>query len=58
MKITIEPTGADREEFPKVALEVPDDDLSIEDALDLVKRGLIGFGYVIPGELIDGPTDE
>lgn len=48
MRITIEPTARGLDgEFPnsKVILELPTDDVFVEDALDMVKRALVAWGF-------------
>lgn len=50
MKVTIEPTGDQRMwsaecAHPKVVVEVPHDDLSFDDMIDVLKRCLHGMGY-------------
>jgi len=51
MKITIEPTKDQSKEkpdmkYPIVTIEVPDDDLNIDDVLEmLINPALIGYGY-------------
>ena len=48
MKITIEPSADQTEEeyaYPKVTLEVPRDDLVIDEAADIVRQALLGWGF-------------
>ena len=57
MKITIEPSADQTGEefpYPKVTLEVPNDELNINEAGDLVRAALLawGFGEISVDELI------
>lgn len=48
MKVTIEPTQDQTGEthpFPKVAIDSPHDDLDIEEAMSLVERALVAWGF-------------
>ncbi len=48
MKVIIEPTSDQtKEQYPydKVSIESPHDDLHIDDAMDLVHRALIAWGF-------------
>lgn len=48
MRITIEATANGALAAypkPKVILELPTDDMAVEDALDLVQRALVAWGY-------------
>ena len=48
MKITIEPSQDQTGEeyaYPKVTLEIPRDDVMIEEAADMVRQVLLGWGF-------------
>lgn len=48
MKVIIEPTGDQaKEEYPydKILIESPRDDLHIDDAMNLVHRALVAWGF-------------
>jgi len=48
MKITIEPSADQMGEeypYPKVTLEVPRDDVMIEEAADMMRQALLGWGF-------------
>jgi len=48
MKITIEPSQDQTWEehaYPKVTLEIPRDDVMIEEAADMVRQVLLGWGF-------------
>jgi len=48
MKITIEPSADQTDEeypYPKVSLEVPGDELNINDVGDLVRAALLAWGF-------------
>lgn len=44
MKITLSPTSKDAA-YHAVSIERPSDDLNIEETIDLIKAGLVAWGF-------------